>query len=185
MALLLIFSKILEKAIFNQIITYLESNNLLHPSHHGFRSCHNTGTAILQMFDTWTQALENSEISAVIMLDMSAAFDVVDPVILSNKLKHYGFENCSTDWITSYMTNRKQKVYVDGHLSEALSLEVGVPQGSILGPLLYILYTNDLPEVIHENHEPKSGFFNTYCKDCGGSVCFSDLKFEITWQTIN
>ena len=90
-ALLSIFSKILEKAIFIQTVEYLESNNLLHPSHHGFRSGHNTCTALIEMYDTWIDAIENEEIVAVIFIDMSAAFDVVDHTILLEKLKLYGF----------------------------------------------------------------------------------------------
>ena len=73
-ALLAITSKILERAVFGQVIEYFETNNLLHPSHHGFRSMHNTSTAMLQMFDTWLDAMENDDISAVIMLDLSAAY---------------------------------------------------------------------------------------------------------------
>ena len=91
------------------------------------------------MFDAWTEAHEQNKISAVVMLDMSAAFDVVDPKILVEKMKIYGFQENATKWIQIYMTNRKQSVYIDGNLSEELSVEVGVPQGSILGPLLYIL----------------------------------------------
>ena len=93
------------------------------------------------MFDAWTEALEKNKISAVVMLDMSAAFNVVDPKILVEKMKIYGFKENATNWIKSYMTNRKQCVYIDSNLSKKLSVEVGVPQGSILGPLLYILYT--------------------------------------------
>ena len=80
-ALLPIFSKILEKAIFLKTVKYLEENDLLHPSHHGFRSEHNTTTALLQMYDTWIDAFKDDEITAVVLIDMSAAFDVVDHVI--------------------------------------------------------------------------------------------------------
>ena len=85
-------SKILEKVIFCQIIEYLESNNLLHPSHHGFRQKHNTCTALIQMMDTWTEAFDQEQISGVLMLDMSAAFDLVDHALLVDKLKVYGFQ---------------------------------------------------------------------------------------------
>ena len=107
-ALLPIVSKILEKAIFLQVISYLEDNELLHPSHHGFRSCHSTATCILQMYDMWIEAMERNEISVVVMLDMSAAFDVVDPTILLDKMKLYGFDDTSVNWFHSYMTDRSQ-----------------------------------------------------------------------------
>lgn len=126
----------------------MESNQLIHPSHHGFRAKHNTSTALLEMFDGWLEAFDNDDITAVIMLDLSAAFDVVDHVILLDKLEIYGFESKEILWMRSYLTGRRQQVYVDGALSDPLVLEARVPQTSILGPLLYIIFTNDLPEVV-------------------------------------
>ena len=135
-ALLPIISKILERAVFGQVIEYFETNNLLHPSHHGFRSKHNTSTAILQMFDTWLDAMEDDEISAVILIDLSAAFDVVDHNILLQKLKLYGIEADTLAWFESYLSGRSQQVYIEGSLSDSLALDAGVPQGSVLSPLL-------------------------------------------------
>ena len=140
-SLLCVLSKVLKKCIFVQMMEYLESNGLIHPSHHGFRAKHSTVSALIQMFDAWIEVFEDSEVSAVIMLDMSAAFDVVDHQILLEKLTLYGFEDCAQSWIRSYLTDRSQRVYVEGSLSDALPLDCGVPQGSILGPLLYIIYT--------------------------------------------
>ena len=93
-ALLSVIRKIMERVIFNQIISYLEDNMILHPSHHGFRSRHSTCTALWQMQDLWLDALDKNEITAVIMCDMSAAFDLVNHSILLEKLALYGF--CST-----------------------------------------------------------------------------------------
>ena len=140
-SLLPICSKILERAVFLQIIDYLESNSLLHPYHHGFRAMHNTSTALIEMMDVWLEALDNENITAVIMLDLSAAFDVVDYSLLLEKLKIYGFQEKEVAWMCSYLTGRKQQVYIDGHLSEPADLEAGVPQGSIFGPpALYHLH---------------------------------------------
>ena len=83
------------------------------------------------MYDQWVEAYENDKLSAVVMLDLSAAFDVVDHEILIKKLEIYGFEECCTSWFESYLTERSQQVYVEGSLSEPLPLEVGVTQGSI------------------------------------------------------
>ena len=84
----------------------------------------------------------------VCMLDMSAAFDVVNHSILLSKLELYGFDENTLKWMKNYLSNRSQAVYIDGALSKFLPVKIGVPQGSILGPLFYILFTNDLPETI-------------------------------------
>ena len=179
-ALLSIFSKILERAVFLQIMDYMENNNLLHPSHHGFRRHHSTATALLEMYNGWLEAFDQDKLTAVVMLDLSAAFDVVDPGILLEKLRLYGFQENSVGWVQSYLSNRNQQVYIDGALSDPQEVNIGVPQGSILGPLLYTIYTNDLPECVH-NHEPVppqpqeiTSMYNMDCQPCGSICCFAD-----------
>ena len=134
--------------MFLQIVKYMDSNNYFNPSHHAYRSFHSTTTAMLQMYDTWLNILEQGEIAGVCMVDMSAAFDVVDIPLLLEKLKLYGFDRTSIQWTWSYLTYRSQGVYIEGSMSKLLPLDAGVPQGSILGPLFYTIFTNELPEVV-------------------------------------
>jgi hypothetical protein len=150
-ALLPILSKILEKAVFMQIVDYLDSNHLLHPNHHGCRSGHNTATALIQMYDRWVEDVEEGKLVGVMMIDLSAAFDMVDHSILLKKLHLFGLDEDAVKWMESYLSGRSQSVMIDGCMSPPLRIECGVPQGSILGPLMYILYTNDIPELVH-NH---------------------------------
>ena len=179
MAILPVLSKILERVVFEQTVYYFEANQLFHPNHHGFRKCHNTCTALLQMFDNWVEAAEGKKVSAVCMLDMSAAFDVVNHDILLRKLHFYGFDDNSLQWMLSYLTSRTQSVCIDGSMSNPLEITTGVPQGSILGPLSYIIYTNELPDVIftcgnHQNPGTFSYLNNTMCSSCGSVCCFAD-----------
>ena len=149
-AIVPILSKILERAIFDQITKYLDHNGLLHPNHHAYRAQHNTTTALVQMYDGWLQAVEAGQMAGVCLLDMSAAFDVVDHGLLTDKLSLYGFDQNALEWVTSYLSGRTQCVLIEGSLSRLQPVDIGVPQGSILGPLMYTLFTNELPEVIHE-----------------------------------
>ena len=173
-SILPIMSKILERVIYIQIIRYLEENKILNASHHGFRSNHSCTTALIQMYDQWMETLENNEYSGICLLDMSAAFDMVKHDLLIEKLEIYGLDKNSIDWITSYLTNRKQCVSIDGVFSRFLDVTIGVPQGSILGPIFYIIYTNDLPEIVHDHVLQDDSKKNFYCDDCGGICCFAD-----------
>ena len=168
-----VFSKILERVVFNQLVKYLESNNLIHPNHHGSRAGHSTATALIQLFDTWVEEVDKGNMVGVMMVDLSAAFDMVDYEILLQKLELFGLDRMATAWMKSYLTDRYQSVFVDGCLSPPMGITCGVPQGSILGPLMYILYTNDIPDLAHK-HPVSTSQPTPYCHDCGGTVCYVD-----------
>ena len=108
------------------------------------------GNVIKSHYTTWLDALKQGDLAAVCMIDMSAAFDVVDIELLLEKLKLYGLDRNAVQWVWSYLTYRSQSVYIEGTMSRLLSLEAGVPQGSIIGPLFYTIFTNELPQVVHE-----------------------------------
>ena len=137
------FSKIFEKIMHNQIANYFEKNDLFYKSQYGFREKHNTEHATIEMIDQITRKLEKNETPINIYLDMSKAFDTLDHDILITKLKHYGFKYEALDLCKSYFTNRVQCVEFNNNISTPLPIHTGVPQGSILGPLFFIIYTND------------------------------------------
>ena len=172
-ALLPIFSKILERVIYNQLIQYLNTEGLIHPNHHGSRQGHSTATALLQMHDRWVEEVDHGNMVGIMMVDLSAAFDMVDHTILLEKLRIFGLEESALQWMRSYLVGRSQSVFIDGCLSPAMAVECGVPQGSILGPLMYILFTNDMPNLVH-NHPIDFKVPDAFCDDCGGTVCYVD-----------
>ena len=151
-ALLPILSKVLEKVVFRQLINYLEENNLIHPNLHGSRAAHNTSTALIQLYDKWADEIEDDKMVGVLVCDQSAAFDLCDHYLLVEKLKLMGLDESSAVWMWSYLSRRKQSCFIDGNLSSSLDLlSCGVPQGSIGGPLLWLCFTCEQPDAVHEH----------------------------------
>ena len=98
-----------------------------------------------------------------------------------DKLRLYRFTGSLFEWMSSYLSDRSQSVYVDGFLSNVLPIESGVPQGSILGPLLYTIFTNDLPEILHNHDPPEGSIFDIKCQSCGTVCCYADdSTFSVT-----
>ena len=150
-AILSPLSKVLEKIFYEHIYDYFDRNKLFHPSLHGYRKGRSTMTALLSMYDKWVLAASKGQVSGVVLVDLSAAFDLVSPSLLIKKLQIYGLEEDITTWITSYLTDRYQSVWIDHVYSEFLENSIGVPQGSNLGPLFFLIFFNDLPTYITEN----------------------------------
>ena len=116
------------------------------------------------------------------MVDLSAAFDMVDNSILLRKLELYGMDSHSIRWVSSYLSSRSQVVVVDGCYSPPLSIASGVPQGSILGPLLYILFTNDIPHLVH-HHQVDYLVPSPHCSECGSTVSYVDDSTYCTGES--
>ena len=138
------FSKIFEKVVHNRLLSYLNTNSILCSNQYGFRKNHSTYMALMDMYDRVSAAADNNEFSMGVFIDLSKAFDTLNHDILLKKLEYYGVRGIALDWFKSYLSNRKQCVSLGGVISSLKSVTHGVPQGSILGPLLFILYINDI-----------------------------------------
>ena len=125
------------------------------------------------MYDQWTQEVNDGKMVRTMMIDLSAAFDMVDHPLLLEKLRLFGLEEEVIQWFQSYLTGRSQSVFIDGCLSPPLDIECGVPQGSILGPLMYIIFTNEIPDLVH-NHPVSYQTPDPACSPCGSTVCYVD-----------
>ena len=143
-AILSPLSKILEKIVYMQMYDYFTNNHIFHPSLHGYRKNRSTQTALLQMYDRWVRAAAEGKVSGVVLIDLSAAFDLVESSLLTKKLEIYGLDRNLCAWIESYLQDRYQAVWIDHTYSKFVLNSIGVPQGSNLGPLFFLIYYNDL-----------------------------------------
>ena len=169
-SLLSVFHKIFEKLIKCKLLDFLSTNNVLYKYQFGFRKSHSTNLALLEVTEQLYANLNVDNYCLGIYLDFQKAFDTVDHDILLHKLNHYGIRGNILDWFKSYLSNRKQFTFVNGVSSKTALINCGVPQGSVLGPLLFLLYVNDIQNAF-TNATPK-----LFADDINVFLFHKDLK---------
>ena len=142
-------SKVIERLAARRLTDYIKEAGLLPTLQSGFRPLHSTETAVLKVLSDLIQTVDRGDIGVLVLLDLSAAFDTVDHHILLQRLEStFGISGEALAWLSSYLSGREQFVRLGADISDILPLPLGVPQGSVLGPLFFILYTVDLIELI-------------------------------------
>jgi hypothetical protein len=141
-------SKIFERHITNQLKSYLDKHELLHSYQSGFRQNHSCQTSLIRLVDSWLQYIDSGRMVGSIFLDLRKAFDLVDHDILLEKLSMYHFSDNALALMKSYLSNRRQCIKIGSRQSSFQYIKTGVPQGSILGPILFLIYINDIPSFV-------------------------------------
>ena len=175
-----IISKITEKVVQSKILHHLEQNSLISSDHHGYRLKLSTTSALLDLMEAISTAADQNLVTSTMSLDQTSAFDCVEHDILLSKLDFYFLDESVQTWVKSYLTGRTTFVSVGTAQSSMRSVRYGVPQGSVMGPLLFLLYTNEFSMCTEDDlcpnqcHGDSRMLFGTECVSCGRMTMYAD-----------
>ena len=182
--------KILEKLMYRRLYTFLNNKNIIYDLQFGFRQQYSTSHALINITENIRKTLDDGNIGCGVFVDLQKAFDTVDHQILLAKLNHYGIRGVSNDWFKSYLSNRNQYVSINGYESSLAVINCGVPQGSVLGPLLFLLYINDLNQAIkfckvHHFADDTNLLCHSNSIKKLNKLVNADLKHLVNWLNAN
>ncbi len=182
--------KLFEKIVYNRIEKFIEDSKLIYDLQFGFRKKYSTNHALLSITEKIRENLDSKKFSCGVFVDLEKAFDTVNHSILISKLENYGIRGNANNWISSYLGNRAQQVSLDGVLSAKANITCGVPQGSILGPLLFTIYINDMHNalkhcIVHHFADDTNLLYSHANPKVLKRVMNSELKILFEWLCAN